>query len=67
MNHSDSGSMDYCETAPGKWVKVVRAMIDGLDFGEVQLTVHRGQVIEVRKIEKIRFESPRPPQRAPAG
>jgi hypothetical protein len=47
---------DYCDTRPGKWVKVVRSMIRDLDFGEVQLSVHRGEVVEVRKLEKIRFD-----------
>lgn len=49
---------DYCDTRAGKWVKVVRTMIRELEFGEVQLTVHRGQVVEVRRLEKIRFEEP---------
>lgn len=48
--------LEYCDTRPGKWVKVVRAMIRDLDFGEVQLSVHRGEVVEVRKLEKIRFD-----------
>jgi hypothetical protein len=47
---------DYCDTRSGKWVKVVRGMIRELEYGEVQLTVHRGEVVEVRKMEKIRFE-----------
>jgi hypothetical protein len=50
----------YCDTRPGKWVKVVRGMIRDLEFGEVQLTVHRGEVVEVRKLEKIRFEDAPP-------
>lgn len=50
------GTPDYCDTRSGKWVKVVRNMIRDLDFGEVQLSVHRGEVVEVRKLEKIRFE-----------
>jgi hypothetical protein len=35
-------------------------MIRDLEFGEVQLTVHRGEVVEVRKLEKIRFEDAPP-------
>lgn len=50
----------YCDTRSGKWVKVVRGMIRDLEFGEVQLSVHRGEVVEVRKLEKIRFEEPSP-------
>ena len=36
-------------------------MIRDLSHGEVQLTVKDGEVVEVRKLEKIRFES-RPPR-----
>ncbi len=52
----------YCKTVSGQWVKVVRGMIRGLSHGEVQLTVKDGEVVEVRKLEKIRFERhlPRP-------
>jgi hypothetical protein len=68
MKHSDIDGFDYCETTPGKWVKVVRAMIGGLEFGEVQLLVHRGHVTEVRKIEKIRLDPPpAPPPQEEAG
>lgn len=52
-----------CDTRPGKWVKVVRGMIRDLDYGEVQLTVHRGEVVEERKMEKIRFEESPPSAR----
>jgi hypothetical protein len=48
---------EYCETESGRWVKVVRAMICDLEFGEVQLSVHRGRVVEIRKLEKIRFDT----------
>jgi hypothetical protein len=33
-------------------------MIRDLSHGEVQLTVKDGEVVEVRKLEKIRFERP---------
>lgn len=49
-------SQDYCETNSGKWIKTVRSIIANLEFGEVHLTVHRGKVVEVRRIEKIRLE-----------
>lgn len=62
MTETLPGGPDYCDTRPGKWVKVVRGMIRDLEFGEVQLTIHRGQVVEIRKLEKIRFEEPASPQ-----
>ncbi|MDR1817644.1 MAG: YezD family protein [Puniceicoccales bacterium] len=49
---------DYCETDAGRWVRVVRRMISNLEFGEIQLTIHRGRVTEVRKMEKFRFDTP---------
>jgi len=39
-------------------------MIRGLSHGEVQLTVKDGEVVEVRKLEKIRFERRPPVSRA---
>lgn len=62
-DHPTGTDPSYCDTRSGKWVKVVRGMIRDLEYGEVQLTVHRGEVVEVRKLEKIRFEdaaTPRP-------
>jgi len=56
--------IDYCKTATGQWIKVVRSMIRGLSHGEVQLTVKDGEVVEVRKLEKIRFERRPPVSRA---
>jgi len=46
----------YCSTSPGQWIRVVRDFVKLLKFGEVHLTVHKGRVIEVRKIEKVRFD-----------
>ena len=43
-------------TPPGQWVRVVREFVKLLKFGEVHLTVHKGRVVEIRKIEKVRFD-----------
>ena len=51
-----NGSPSYCATEPGQWVRVVRDFVKLLKFGEVHLTVHKGRVIEVRKIETVRFD-----------
>ncbi|MDR2862882.1 MAG: YezD family protein [Puniceicoccales bacterium] len=56
MDTSDDKENEYCETVPGKWVKIVRAMIHEVEFGEVQLSIHRGRVTEVRKLEKVRLD-----------
>jgi len=46
----------YCATGPGQWIRVVRDFVRLLKYGEVHLTVHKGRVIEVRKVEKVRFD-----------
>jgi hypothetical protein len=51
----ETGDPSYCGTRPGKWVKVVRGMIRDLDYGGVQLSVHRGEVVEVRKVGEDPF------------
>jgi hypothetical protein len=61
-DHPTGTDPSYCDTRSGKWVKVVRGMIRDLEYGEVQLTVHRGEVVEVRKLEKIRFEDTTAPR-----
>lgn len=47
---------DYCETKSGQWVKAVKEIIRQMEFGEVHLTIHKGKVVELRKLEKYRFE-----------
>jgi hypothetical protein len=66
VNTPTNKEPEYCETLPGKWVKVVRDMIGGLEFGEVQLSIHRGRVIEIRKLEKMRFDSSPPSGNSPS-
>lgn len=52
----DAENATFCSTHPGKWVRVVRDFLKTLNYGEVHLTVHKGRIIEVRKIEKTRFD-----------
>jgi hypothetical protein len=54
--HGKEESASYCATEPGQWVRVVREFVKLLKFGEVHLTVHKGRVVEIRKIEKVRFD-----------
>ena len=46
------------EANPGpipEWMQVVTRHVEQTDFGQVILTIHQGQVIEVQKVERIRF------------
>lgn len=34
---------------------VILKALEGLDFGELQITIHEGKVVQVNRIEKQRF------------
>lgn len=42
-----------------QWLEAVRAQVESLRFGQVQVVVHDSRVVQIEKIEKIRFE-PKP-------
>ncbi len=50
-----SSSSDQQESVP-KWLSVVRAKMDGLRFGVVQIVVHDGRVTQIERTEKIRLD-----------
>lgn len=42
--------------AQQNWVETVREQVNSLRFGQVQIVVHNGQVVQIEKTEKIRFD-----------
>jgi hypothetical protein len=42
-----------------EWVALVRAKVQGLDYGVVQLVVHGGRVTQIERTEKTRLASER--------
>lgn len=52
----DSGA-DH-ESKPGRheWNSIVRETVGRLQYGEVQISIQKGRVVEVRTIEKTRFD-----------
>jgi hypothetical protein len=44
-------------TNPGEpdWVALLRAQVENLRFGVVQLVVHDGRVIQIERTEKLRL------------
>lgn len=46
---------DYCQTCGGKWVASVKEYVQQLSYGEVNVIVHDGKVVQVEKTEKLRF------------
>ncbi len=39
-----------------EWLKVVRAQVESLKFGTVQITVHDSKVVQIERVEKTRVD-----------
>jgi hypothetical protein len=50
------------EPLPGgstpEWLQVVRAQVESLKFGTVQITVHDSMVVQIERVEKTRLDRP---------
>lgn len=42
---------------------LIESLAGKLDFGTVELTFHQGQLVQLEKREKVRFEKPADPNR----
>jgi hypothetical protein len=58
-----AGSDKVCEKGPpsdvrpeAEWISIVRAKVEGLRFGVVQVIVHDSKVVQVERTEKIRLQ-----------
>jgi len=40
------------------WLQLVRDHVRSLKFGTVQITVHDARVVQVERVEKLRFDKP---------
>ena len=40
------------------WLQLVREHVASLKFGTVQVTVHDSRVVQVERVEKLRFDKP---------
>jgi hypothetical protein len=40
-----------------EWVSLVRAQVEGLKYGVVQLVVHDGRITQIERTEKVRLPS----------
>lgn len=43
-----------------EWLELVRAQVEGLRYGVVQVVVHDGHVTQIERTEKTRLASPHP-------
>jgi hypothetical protein len=56
-NDAVSGKSPGVESLPA-WLQLVREHVRTLKFGTVQITVHDSRVVQVERVEKLRFDKP---------
>lgn len=44
------------------WVERIKQILDGLEYGSVQIVVHDGKITQIDKTERKRFETTATPQ-----
>ena len=54
---SDKAGGQTPEKLPA-WLQLVRKQVGPLKFGTVQITVHDSHVVQIERVEKLRFEKP---------
>jgi hypothetical protein len=46
-------------TTTPDWLEIVRAKVESIDYGVVQIVVHDHKVTQIEKTEKTRLDSPK--------
>jgi hypothetical protein len=54
-NDAAKNEFPSAETLPA-WLQLVREQVRSLKFGHVQITVHESRVVQIERIEKLRFD-----------
>jgi hypothetical protein len=57
MARNDGEKTKAQEKLPA-WLQLVREHVASLKFGTVQITVHDSRVVQVERVEKLRFDKP---------
>jgi len=57
-NDTTNGKLQSVESLP-TWLQLVRDHVHSLKFGTVQITVHDSRVVQVERVEKLRFDNPK--------
>ncbi len=47
------------EEPDAKWITLVRRFVASMQFGEVQIVVHNGHVVQIETTEKVRLDQGR--------
>ncbi|MFC5453037.1 YezD family protein [Paenibacillus aestuarii] len=44
------------------WMERIKQILNGLEYGSVQIVVHDGRIAQIDKTERKRFDTPSPAQ-----
>jgi hypothetical protein len=50
--------MTLKKTRSSAWIDIVNRYVDSVRFGVIQIVIHNGDVVQVERTEKIRFDKP---------
>ena len=56
---SSHGSPNAATAALPDWLKLTTRYVNELEYGQVILTIHQGNVLEVQKTERTRLTQPK--------
>ncbi|MBH5317430.1 YezD family protein [Paenibacillus sp. GSMTC-2017] len=48
--------MSHVVQSTDEWVKRIKEKVTGLEYGTVQITVHNGQIVQIDKTERSRYD-----------
>jgi hypothetical protein len=51
-----NAQLNTSETESPGWLNLVRAQVDSMSFGVVQIVVHENRVVQIERTEKVRLD-----------
>jgi hypothetical protein len=54
-NDEANGRLQAVDSLPA-WLRLVQEQVRSLKFGTVQITIHDSRVVQVERVEKLRFD-----------
>ena len=56
MKPADNATKPAVPAKQEAWIETVRAQVESLRFGVVQIVVHDSQVVQIERTEKVRLD-----------
>lgn len=43
------------------WLEKIREQVVGVQYGVIQITIHNGQIVQIDRTERSRYDTPKSP------